>query len=378
MHSPLDARRQGIETVYQDLALAPDLTVAENLFLGRELKRAGPLRLDRPSRPAEMNGRRRPSSTGSRSASARSPTGPTSLSGGQRQAIAVARAVAWGRRVILMDEPTAALGVEEQQRVADLIGEVRQNGIPVLLVSHNIPQVHEVCDRVVVLLHGRVVANLDTKRRIEEVVMWITGAALTTRNRNEGERRASPSRERRPALLAALKVPRSGRVTTSRSRGSRNATVGGASLFEVMTYRTPRRSPGARGQEWLLPRTTNGTSASSATSSLGSSHSGTHMDALSHITVGEDSHWHGGFTEAEHLGDWGPLVHDACGARAACRRGVVIDVAGLTGEDRLPSGYGVSDVELRRSAEEQGLDPARRRSPRAHGADVRLARQGTA
>jgi len=182
VHSPLEARRHGIETVYQDLALAPDLTVAENLFLGRELIRRGPLGLARYMDRRQMNQRAREQlnrlkiridSVGDRA---------ESLSGGQRQAIAVARAVAWGRQVILMDEPTAALGVEEQQKVASLIEEVRGNGIPVLLVSHNIPQVHEICDRIVVLFRGRVVANLRTDAiDIEEVVMWITGIALARR-----------------------------------------------------------------------------------------------------------------------------------------------------------------------------------------------------
>ena len=111
-----------------------------------------------------------------------------SLSGGQRQAIAVARAVAWGRRVILMDEPTAALGVEEQEKVAHLIETVRSGGTPVLLVSHNIPQVHEICDRVVVVFRGRVVADLDTKAvGIEDVVMWITGAAIRLQELREQE-----------------------------------------------------------------------------------------------------------------------------------------------------------------------------------------------
>src|SRR5579864_3238367 len=163
VHSALDARRHGIETVYQDLALAPDLTVAENLFLGRELKRRGPLgligTLDRKAMNLEAKRqldrlRIRIDSTGDRA---------DALSGGQRQAIAVARAVAWGTRIILMDEPTAALGVEEQAKVATLIEEVRRNGIPVLLISHNIPQVHSICDRIVVLFRGEVVANLDAR-----------------------------------------------------------------------------------------------------------------------------------------------------------------------------------------------------------------------
>jgi ABC-type sugar transport system ATPase subunit len=177
--SPRVARGYGIETVYQDLALAPDLTVAENVFIGRELKRGGLAglfgALDRKAmnQTAEQQLRRlriRIDSVTDRA---------DSLSGGQRQAIAVARAVAWGRRILLMDEPTAALGVEEQQRVAELISEVREQGTPVLLISHNIPQVHDICDRVVVLLHGRTVADLRPEQSsIEEIVTWITGAAL--------------------------------------------------------------------------------------------------------------------------------------------------------------------------------------------------------
>ena len=186
VHSPLDARREGIETVYQDLALAPDLTVAENLFIGRELKRSGPLGLVGSLDRRAMNRHAREQLDRLRIRIDSVSDRADSLSGGQRQAIAVARAVAWGRRVILMDEPTAALGVEEQAKVAGLIEEVRRNGIPVLIVSHNIPQVHEICDRIVVLFHGRVVANLDkSDADVEEVVMWITGAALARSRKGE-------------------------------------------------------------------------------------------------------------------------------------------------------------------------------------------------
>jgi ABC-type sugar transport system ATPase subunit len=194
LRSPLDARRQGIETVYQDLALAPDLTVAENLFIGRELKAPGPRRfigtLDRKGMNEHAREQLKRLRIRIDSVTDRADT----LSGGQRQAIAVARAVAWGRRIILMDEPTAALGVEEQQKVAELIDEVRRGGTPVLLVSHNIPQVHEICDRIVVLLHGRVVADLKSKDvDIEDVVMWITGAALRAR-RDGGNPRGTSAR----------------------------------------------------------------------------------------------------------------------------------------------------------------------------------------
>ena len=189
MHSPLDARRKGIETVYQDLALAPDLTVAENLFIGRELKRSGLLRsigvLDRRSMNAQAKRELDRLKIRIDSVTDRA----DALSGGQRQAIAVARAVAWGRRVILMDEPTAALGVEEQEKVAHLIETVRSGGTPVLLVSHNIPQVHEICDRIVVLFRGRIVADLDTKSvGIEDVVMWITGTAIRLQELREQQK----------------------------------------------------------------------------------------------------------------------------------------------------------------------------------------------
>jgi simple sugar transport system ATP-binding protein len=181
-HSPLDARRQGIETVYQDLALAPDLTVTENLFIGRELKRSGPLRLLGTLDRRRMNHHAREQLDRLRVRIDSVTIRAESLSGGQRQAIAVARAVAWGRHILLMDEPTASLAVEEQRKVAELVEEVRRDGTPVLLVSHNIPQVHEICDRIVVLLHGRAVADLKKEEvGIEDVVMWITGVALRAR-----------------------------------------------------------------------------------------------------------------------------------------------------------------------------------------------------
>jgi ABC-type sugar transport system ATPase subunit len=185
-HSPLDARRQGIETVYQDLALAPDLTVTENLFIGREVKHSGTLRLLGALDRRAMNRLAREQLERLRIRIDSVTNRTESLSGGQRQAIAVARAVAWGRRILLMDEPTASLAIEEQRKVAELVEEVRAGGTPVLIVSHNIPQVHEICDRIVVLLHGRAVADLKKEEvGIEDVVMWITGVALKAR-RGEG------------------------------------------------------------------------------------------------------------------------------------------------------------------------------------------------
>jgi ABC-type sugar transport system ATPase subunit len=177
--SSLEARRLGIETVYQDLSLAPDLSVWANIFLGREQTVRGPFRwfgwLDRRAmaRSAEKDLER----TRIRIGSVNSLAGR--LSGGQRQAIAVGRAVAWGSRVILMDEPTAALGVEQQERVGQLVRSVCDNGVPVLLISHNLPQVHKICDRVVVLFHGQVVANLrPAESSVDDIVAFITGAAM--------------------------------------------------------------------------------------------------------------------------------------------------------------------------------------------------------
>ncbi|HTU87246.1 MAG TPA: ATP-binding cassette domain-containing protein [Solirubrobacteraceae bacterium] len=180
--TPIDARKAGIETVYQDLSLAPDLSVWANMFLGREQVAAGPLgRLGWLDRKAMMS---RAGEDLDRT-KIRIPSVATRvgrLSGGQRQAVAVGRAVAWGSRVVLMDEPTAALGVEQQARVAELIQTVASQGIAVLLISHNLPQVYEICHRVVVLFRGEVVANLrPSEVDIDDIVGWITGSAVAAR-----------------------------------------------------------------------------------------------------------------------------------------------------------------------------------------------------
>jgi ABC-type sugar transport system ATPase subunit len=175
--SPVDARKAGIETVYQDLALAPDLTIWANLFLGREKVKGGLFKwlgwLDRRAMMSQAvkdleRTQIRISSVGARVGR---------LSGGQRQAVAVGRAVAWGSRVILMDEPTAALGVEQQAKVAELIRTVANHDIPVVLISHNLPQVYEICDRIVVLFRGRIVAELrPSETTIDQIVSYITGS----------------------------------------------------------------------------------------------------------------------------------------------------------------------------------------------------------
>jgi simple sugar transport system ATP-binding protein len=183
-HDANEARRLGIETVYQDLALANDVPAWANLYLGREITRKGLLGAFGWLDKAEMarQAESAMAATKIRIKSVRTKTG--SLSGGQRQAVAVARAVTWGSRLLLMDEPTAALGVEQQHQVGELIGAVRETGTPVLLISHNMPQVMDVADRILVLFHGRLIKQLITAdTSVEEIIMWITGAGLA---RNKG------------------------------------------------------------------------------------------------------------------------------------------------------------------------------------------------
>jgi simple sugar transport system ATP-binding protein len=179
LESPTTARRLGIETVYQDLAVAPELDPAANLFLGRELLRKGILGKLGMLDKAEM--RRRAvqefKRLGVTLQSTDVPIG--SLSGGQRQSVAVARSVVWASKVVFMDEPTAALGVVQRERVLDVIRRVRDEGIAVVLISHNMPEVISVADRVEVLRLGKRVARFkagDTK--LEDLVAAMTGALV--------------------------------------------------------------------------------------------------------------------------------------------------------------------------------------------------------
>ena len=176
--SPMDARRAGIETVYQDLAVAPAMTISENLFLGREIRRPGwtgrVLRmLDKKRMLEESIARMQDLKVGIRSM-----TQPVeTLSGGQRQCVAVARAAAFARHVVIMDEPTAALGVKEGNMVLELIRRVRDKGLPVLLISHNMPHVFEVADRIHVARLGKRTAVLNPKRiSMSDTVAVMTGA----------------------------------------------------------------------------------------------------------------------------------------------------------------------------------------------------------
>ena len=176
--SPMDARQVGIETVYQDLAVAPAMTIAENLFLGRELRRPGFLgnvlrMLDKPKMLEISIARMNDLKVGIRSMTQAVET----LSGGQRQCVAVARAAAFAEHVVILDEPTAALGVKEGNMVLELIRRVRDKGLPVILISHNMPHVFEIADRIHVARLGKRAAILNPKKiSMSDTVAVMTGA----------------------------------------------------------------------------------------------------------------------------------------------------------------------------------------------------------
>ena len=174
-HSPLDARRIGIETVYQDLALADHRSCVANVFIGRELLRSGPLGrlgvLDRPAmrqRTAEAFEQLAVPVT-----DVQRPV--RMLSGGQRQGVAIARAAIWARTVVLLDEPTAALGVRQRKAVDELIVSLRGRGFGVLLISHDVPQVLEISDRVTVLRLGQ---NAGTRETSDVDATWVVTAMV--------------------------------------------------------------------------------------------------------------------------------------------------------------------------------------------------------
>ena len=181
-HSPIDARRKGIETVYQDLAVAPAMSITENLFLGRELRRpsllGGLLRLlDKRTMLAEAIAYMQDLQIGIRSMKQPVET----LSGGQRQGVAVARSAAFAKHVVIMDEPTAALGVKESNMVLELIRRVRDKGLPVILISHNMPHVFEVSDRIHIQRLGKRVAVVDPREiSMSDAVAIMTGALKGT------------------------------------------------------------------------------------------------------------------------------------------------------------------------------------------------------
>jgi fructose transport system ATP-binding protein len=176
---PQDGRHAGIETVYQTLAVAPALDIASNLYLGREIRKKGPL--GSIFRMLDNSGMRKAakdhiSALGIGTIQNISQAVET-LSGGQRQAVAVARAAAFGQKLIILDEPTAALGVRESRQVLKLIESLRDRGMPVILISHNMPQVFEVADRIQVQRLGKRAAVVTPKTHsMNDVVAIMTGA----------------------------------------------------------------------------------------------------------------------------------------------------------------------------------------------------------
>ena len=182
VRGPNDIARLGIATVYQDLALCDNLDVVGNLFLGRETSTGGPLPLDEvgmEKRALGVLGR-----LSVRIPNVRTPI--AALSGGQRQSVAVARSVMWDARLVLLDEPTAALGVAQTRQVLELIRTLRSQGLGVVVISHNLADVFEVCDRIIVLRLGRRVTTFDVRDvDRERVVAAITGAEFGGATENE-------------------------------------------------------------------------------------------------------------------------------------------------------------------------------------------------
>ena len=176
MTSPAHARSLGIETVYQDLALCPHLDPVNNLYLGREVKARAPLGWFGFMNRKEMREGSVKAFTDLGATVRRLAEPVGSMSGGQKQSVAVARAAAWANKIIFLDEPTAALGVVQTANVLDLIRRVRDKGIGVVLISHSMPEVLDVADRIQVLRRGRRVATYQaSKTSLEELVATMTG-----------------------------------------------------------------------------------------------------------------------------------------------------------------------------------------------------------
>ena len=179
LSSPIEARAHGIETVYQTLAMSPALSIADNLFLGRELRKPGPLgtffrQLDKSA--MRRIAKEKLSELGLMSIQDINQPVET-LSGGQRQGVAVARAAAFGTKIIILDEPTAALGVKESRKVLDLILRIRDRGTPVILISHNMPHVFDVADRIHVHRLGQRLCSIrPSDFSMSDAVALMTGA----------------------------------------------------------------------------------------------------------------------------------------------------------------------------------------------------------
>ncbi|MCQ0971803.1 ATP-binding cassette domain-containing protein [Paracoccus sp. TK19116] len=179
--TPLDARAHGIECVYQTLAMSPALSIADNMFMGRELRKPGFMgkylrQLDRPA--MEKFARAKLNELGLMTIQNINQAVET-LSGGQRQGVAVARAAAFGSKVVILDEPTAALGVKESRRVLDLIRDVKSRGIPIILISHNMPHVFEIADRIHIHRLGRRLSVIrPSDYSMSDAVAFMTGAKV--------------------------------------------------------------------------------------------------------------------------------------------------------------------------------------------------------
>ena len=177
--NPMQARNAGIETVYQNLALSPALSISDNMFLGREIRKPGIMgsvfrMLDRSA--MEKRARDKLSELGLMTIQNIGQAVET-LSGGQRQGVAVARAAAFGSKVVIMDEPTAALGVKESRRVLELILDVKRRGLPIVLISHNMPHVFEVADRIHIHRLGKRLCIINPKDyTMSDAVAFMTGA----------------------------------------------------------------------------------------------------------------------------------------------------------------------------------------------------------
>jgi len=177
--TPIEARAAGIETVYQTLAMSPALSIADNMFMGRELRKPGIIgsvfrKLDRSR--MEAFAREKLNDLGLMTIQNINQAVET-LSGGQRQGVAVARAAAFGSKMVIMDEPTAALGVKESRRVLELILDVKKRGLPIVLISHNMPHVFEVADRIHIHRLGRRLTVINPKEySMSDAVAFMTGA----------------------------------------------------------------------------------------------------------------------------------------------------------------------------------------------------------
>jgi fructose transport system ATP-binding protein len=184
---PQDGRHAGIETVYQTLAVSPALDIASNLFLGREIRKKGPL--GSIFRMLDQSGMKKMAKEEIMALGIGTiqniGQAVETLSGGQRQAVAVARAATFGQKLIILDEPTAALGVRESAQVLKLIQTLRDRGIPVILISHNMPQVFEVADRIHVQRLGRRAAVVTPKSHTMSDVVGIMTGALKVEEKNQ-------------------------------------------------------------------------------------------------------------------------------------------------------------------------------------------------